>query len=90
MNSLMLFNPTFILIASIFLLLWVFLYAVRRRYRSENNRLPFTRSLLRAPGQSLLAEIDTLNREIGIYAPAVPFGTSSIARRGSRFLAVRL
>jgi len=67
-NSLMLFNPTFILIASIFLLLWVFLYAVRRRYRSENNRLPFTRSLLRAPGQSLLAEIDTLNREIGIYA----------------------
>jgi len=61
-------NLPMVLVGAIFVILWVFLYAVRRRYRFPRNRLPCTQSLLRAPGQSLLMEIDALNREILIHA----------------------
>lgn len=68
MSPLILFDPPMILIGAVFFLLAVFLYGIRRRYRSQNRRRPFTQSLLRAPGQSLLNEIDELNQEIAVYA----------------------
>jgi len=56
-----------ILVITIFFLPWFFLFALRKYYRHKNLRLPSTQSLLRSPGQSLLKEIDNLNREITIY-----------------------
>ena len=68
MEALILFNPTLILIGSLFLIFALFLFLVRRHYRAKNRRLPFTQGLLRAPGQSLLKEIDALSEEIALYA----------------------
>ena len=61
-------NTPIILFISLFSLLWVFLFAVRKYYQSKNLRLPFTQTLLRYPGQSLLQKIDFLNQEITLYA----------------------
>ena len=60
-------NAPVILLISSFSLIWVFLLAVRKYYRHKNLRLPFTETLLRSPGQSLLKKIDFLNQEITIY-----------------------
>jgi len=61
-------NTPIVLLISTFSLIWVFLFAVRKHYRLKNLRLPFTETLLRSPGQSLLKKIDFLNQEITIYA----------------------
>jgi len=57
-------NIPIIMLISIFLLAWVFLFVFRKYYRSKNLRLPFTQLLLRSPGQSLLKKIDFLNEDI--------------------------
>ena len=47
--------------------LLLFLYLIRRYFRSRNLQLPFTQNLLRTPGQSILTELNHLNQELLIY-----------------------
>ena len=70
LNSL---KPLLILTGGIFVSLILFLYLVRKYYHSKNLRLPFTQNLLRAPGQSLLTEINHLNQELMVYLVSVIF-----------------
>jgi hypothetical protein len=60
-------EPLVILISAIFFVLLLFLFLIRKYYRSQKLRLPFTRNFLRSPGQSLLKELAYLNQEIMIY-----------------------
>jgi hypothetical protein len=60
-------NFPIVLALSIFLLLWIFLGAFRTYHFLKKRQPPFTRSLLRAPGQSLLREIEHLSGEIIVY-----------------------
>ena len=66
-----LFNVPTLLVISIFSLIWIFLFAFRKYYLHKNLRMPFTQNLNRAPGQSLLKNLDHLNHEIMIYASYV-------------------
>jgi len=59
-------EPLVILISAIFLVLLLFLFLIRKYYRSQKLRLPFTRNFLRSPGQSLLKELAHRNQEIMI------------------------
>ena len=60
-------EPLIILISAIFCVLLLFLFLIRKYYRSKKLRLPYTRNFLRSPGQSLLKELAHLNQEIMIY-----------------------
>lgn len=60
-------EPLLILICAMFLVLLIFLFLIRKYYRSKKLRLPFTRNFLRSPGQSLLKELNHINQEIMIY-----------------------
>ena len=60
-------EPVVILICAIFLVLLLFLFLIRKYYRSQKLQLPFTRNFLRSPGQSVLKELAHLNQEIMIY-----------------------
>ena len=44
------------------------LYLCRTCYRVKKQRSPITEDFLRAPGQSLVNDIDRLNEDIGLYA----------------------
>ena len=56
-----------VLFFSLFLLLWIFLFAFRKYHQLKQKRAPFTGDLLRSPGQSLLKKIDVLNTAIIFY-----------------------
>jgi hypothetical protein len=57
-----------VLFFSLFLFLWIFLFAFRKYHQLKRKRAPFARDLLRSPGQSLLKKIDALNSEIIIHS----------------------
>ena len=57
-----------VLFFSLFLFLWIFLFAFRKYHQLKRTRAPFARDLLRSPGQSRLKKIDALNSEIIIHS----------------------
>ncbi|MGE5258383.1 MAG: nuclease-related domain-containing protein [Hyphomicrobiales bacterium] len=57
-----------VMMLSGFLLILILQYFIREHYRLKQQRLPFTKRLLRLPGQSLLKAIDSINQEATIWA----------------------
>jgi hypothetical protein len=55
----------FLSILSVYILI---LYLCRNCYRVKKRHSPVTGEFLRAPGQSLVEKIDSLNEDIGLYA----------------------
>ena len=64
MHSIATYLPI-VMLFSVFLLILIVLYFIREYYRLKNHRFPFTQNFLRSPGQSLLQEIDSINRDQG-------------------------
>ena len=56
-----------IMTGAISISLLLFLYLVRKYFRSRNLQLPIAQNLLRTPGQSILTELNHLNQELLIY-----------------------
>jgi len=71
-NSLFLFIPVLIPFL-LFIVVWILLLSIRRQYRKKDSGLPFANSFLRAPGQSLIEELDELNGRITDYMVCVLF-----------------
>ena len=60
-------KPLLIMTGAVSISLLLFLYLVRRYFRSRILQLPFTQNLLRTPGQSILTELNHLTQELLIY-----------------------
>jgi hypothetical protein len=67
MESIAAYLPVVMMLSG-FLLLLILQYFIREHYRLKQQRLSFSKHLLRSPGHSLLKTIDSINQEATIWA----------------------